>query len=55
MGNDIIVGDDGGDVLRGDKNSRDTGGSLGGDDLIYGGPGNGRIGGKAGNDQRNNY
>lgn len=51
MGNDIIVAGDGDDVLRGDRNSRSSGGKMGGDDLIYGGKGNDRLGGKGGNDQ----
>jgi Ca2+-binding RTX toxin-like protein len=51
MGNDIIVGGDGDDLLWGDRNSRDPGGTVGGDDLLYGGKGNDRLGGKAGNDQ----
>ncbi|MEO1094033.1 MAG: phytase [Cyanobacteria bacterium J06638_28] len=48
---DIIYGGEGDDVLRGDRNSRKSGGIIGGDDVIYGGAGNDRIGGKAGNDQ----
>ncbi|NJL86170.1 MAG: hypothetical protein HC886_09605 [Leptolyngbyaceae cyanobacterium SM1_1_3] len=48
---DFILGGDGDDVLRGDRNSRSTQDGLpGGDDIIYGGAGNDRIGGKAGND-----
>ncbi|MBD1809143.1 5'-nucleotidase C-terminal domain-containing protein [Microcoleus sp. FACHB-SPT15] len=50
LGDDQIFGEDGDDVLRGDLNSREPGGTVGGDDLIYGGAGNDRIGGKAGND-----
>jgi Ca2+-binding RTX toxin-like protein len=50
LGNDQIFGEDGDDVLRGDLNSREPGGTVGGDDLIYGGAGNDRIGGKAGSD-----
>ena len=47
---DLIFGGDGDDVLRGDRNSRNSGGTVGGDDVIDGGGGNDRIGGKAGND-----
>ena len=50
LGNDEISGGDGDDILRGDLNSREPGGTVGGDDIIYGGAGNDRIGGKAGND-----
>ncbi len=50
LGNDLIFGQGGDDVLRGDLNNRSGGGSVGGDDTIYGGMGNDRIGGKAGND-----
>jgi 2',3'-cyclic-nucleotide 2'-phosphodiesterase (5'-nucleotidase family) len=50
LGNDAIYGGDGDDVLRGDRNSRKSGGKVGGNDIIYGGAGNDRIGGKAGND-----
>lgn len=50
LGNDMIWGGDGNDVLRGDRNDRLAGGTVGGDDIIYGGAGNDRIGGKAGND-----
>ena len=49
-GNDAIFGGIGDDVLRGDNNSRSAGGSIGGDDLLFGGAGNDRIGGKGGND-----
>lgn len=51
LGNDTIFGGEGDDILRGDRNHRSSGGSIGGDDLIYGGLGNDRIGGKGGNDQ----
>nr|WP_322744470.1 MULTISPECIES: calcium-binding protein [unclassified Coleofasciculus] len=51
LGNDQIFGGDGDDVLRGDLNTRSPGGTIGGDDIIYGGAGNDRIGGKGGNDQ----
>lgn len=37
-------------MLRGDLNSRSSGGTVGGDDIIYGGAGSDRIGGKAGDD-----
>ncbi|MEO1299200.1 MAG: alkaline phosphatase D family protein, partial [Cyanobacteria bacterium J06636_16] len=50
LGDDQIFGGDGDDVLRGDRNQRKPGGTVGGDDLIYGGAGNDRIGGKAGDD-----
>nr|WP_293121288.1 hypothetical protein [Moorena sp. SIO4G3] len=36
--------------MRGDKNSKSVGGKAGGDDIIYGGSGSDRIGGKSGND-----
>ena len=51
LGNDELLGGDGADVLRGDRNSRKSGGTIGGDDIIRGGRGSDRIGGKAGNDQ----
>ncbi|MGK7925079.1 MAG: calcium-binding protein, partial [Spirulina sp.] len=50
LGDDIIFGGGADDVLRGDRNSRKSGGKIGGDDIIHGGAGNDRIGGKAGND-----
>ena len=37
--------------MRGDLNSRSTGGTVGGNDTISGGAGNDSIGGKAGDDQ----
>ncbi|NJN88375.1 MAG: calcium-binding protein [Leptolyngbyaceae cyanobacterium SL_7_1] len=40
LGDDIIFGAAGDDTLRGDRNSSRTGGTIGGDDLIYGGEGN---------------
>ena len=50
-GNDIILGGEGTDILRGDLNSRTTqDGDPGGNDIIFGGSGNDMIGGKAGND-----
>ncbi|NEP00058.1 MAG: hypothetical protein F6K58_15530 [Symploca sp. SIO2E9] len=51
LGNDTIFGGEGEDILRGDRNSRSAGDTVGGDDLIYGGKGNDRIGGKAGDDE----
>ncbi|MDY6782284.1 MAG: endonuclease [Cyanobacteriota bacterium] len=51
LGNDTLFGGDGEDVLRGDRNSRKPGGSAGGDDIIFGGAGSDRIGGKGGDDQ----
>jgi 5'/3'-nucleotidase SurE len=51
FGNDLIYGSFGDDILRGDDNSRSPGGTLGGDDIIYGNAGDDRIGGKGGNDQ----
>ncbi len=51
LGNDQISGGDGDDVLRGDLNTRSTGGSVGGNDTIHGGLGDDHIGGKGGNDQ----
>lgn len=49
-GNDFIYGEEGNDLLRGDANERATGGPEGGNDTIFGGLGNDRIGGKGGND-----
>ncbi|MEL7359062.1 MAG: glycerophosphodiester phosphodiesterase family protein [Cyanobacteria bacterium J06560_6] len=49
-GDQIIRGEGGDDVLRGDLNNRDAQVGVGGDDIIYGGAGNDRIGGKGGND-----
>ncbi|NEQ22084.1 MAG: DUF4347 domain-containing protein [Microcoleus sp. SIO2G3] len=51
LGDDILFGNGGDDVMRGDANSREPGGSEGGDDIIYGGDGNDRIGGKGGDDK----
>ncbi|MGD2183817.1 choice-of-anchor I family protein [Lusitaniella coriacea] len=51
LDDDVIFGTDGNDVLRGDRDSRSAGGSIGGDDIIYGGAGRDRIGGKGGNDR----
>ncbi|MEQ9000487.1 MAG: integrin alpha [Coleofasciculus sp. B1-GNL1-01] len=45
-----IFGSDGDDVLRGDLNQRSPQVGIGGDDIIFGGEGNDRIGGKGGND-----
>ncbi|MEM9976306.1 MAG: CAP domain-containing protein [Cyanobacteria bacterium P01_D01_bin.2] len=50
LGNDQIVGNDGDNVLRGDLNQRNPGSTLDGDDVILGGAGNDRIGGKGGDD-----
>jgi len=50
FGNDELFGGDGDDLLRGDRNSRSSGGRNGGNDIIHGGRGNDRIGGKGGND-----
>ena len=50
LGDDEILGSDGDDVLRGDLDSRASGGSIGGDDFIFGGAGDDRIGGKGGDD-----
>ena len=50
LGNDQIVGNDGDNVLRGDLNQRNPGSALDGDDVILGGAGNDRIGGKGGDD-----
>ena len=50
LGDDAIRGGDGNDVLRGDSNSRDSGGTVGGNDILDGGGGNDRLGGKAGDD-----
>lgn len=50
LGEDTIYGGDGDDVLRGDLNSRNSQVGIGNDDIIYGGAGNDRIGGKGGND-----
>ena len=50
LGNDQIFGNNNDNVLRGDQNSRASGGDIGGDDIIYGYGGDDRIGGKGGND-----
>lgn len=50
LGNDQIVGNDGDNVLQGDLNQRNPGSTLDGDDVILGGAGNDRIGGKGGDD-----
>ena len=47
----MFLGNNGNDVLRGDLNSRSSGGSNGGNDQLFGGAGDDRIGGKGGNDQ----
>ncbi|MGF1524580.1 MAG: Ig-like domain-containing protein [Leptolyngbyaceae cyanobacterium] len=48
--NDVIEGQAGDDVLRGDGNSRASGNVEGGNDLLAGGAGRDRLGGKGGND-----
>lgn len=50
MGHSLLLGNAGDDILRGDRNSRSPGGSIGGDDILLGGEGNDRLGGKGGND-----
>ncbi len=50
LGKDIIRGLGGDDVLRGDLNLRSSQVGIGNDDIIYGGAGRDRIGGKGGND-----
>ncbi|EDX82789.1 Bacterial pre-peptidase C-terminal domain family [Synechococcus sp. PCC 7335] len=50
LGNDLLMGNLGQDVIRGDSNSQSSGGTIGGDDLLFGGDGDDRLGGKAGND-----
>ena len=50
LGDDQIMGSRGDDILRGDLNQRDPGGSVGGDDTIWGQAGDDRIGGKGGDD-----
>ncbi len=50
-GNDVIKGFGGNDILRGDRDSSSPQfNSPGGDDIIFGGAGRDRIGGKGGND-----
>lgn len=49
-GDDTLFGGDGADVLRGDRHSHQAGGTVGGNDVIYGGAGDDFIGGKAGDD-----
>lgn len=51
LGDVTIYGGAGGDVLRGDLNSRSSQVGVGGNDTILGFGGNDRIGGKGGNDQ----
>lgn len=51
LGDDVIFGNEGADILRGDNNSRSSGTTGGGDDIIFGGAGDDRIGGKGGNDE----
>jgi len=43
LGNDLIFGADGNNILRGDLNSRSPGGAVGGNDTIYGGNGNDQM------------
>ncbi|MBE9060908.1 Ig-like domain-containing protein [cf. Phormidesmis sp. LEGE 11477] len=50
LGADTIFGGSGDDVLRGDLNSRKSQVGVGNDDVIFGGAGRDRIGGKGGND-----
>ena len=50
FGHDQLFGEDGEDILRGDLNDRGAGGTIGGDDILWGGSGRDRLGGKAGND-----
>lgn len=50
LGNDLIEGSDDSDILRGDLNSRDSGGTVGGNDVLIGNAGDDRLGGKGGDD-----
>ncbi|MEM1279855.1 MAG: calcium-binding protein, partial [Cyanobacteria bacterium P01_H01_bin.152] len=50
LGHDLILGEAGQDIVRGDLNFRPPGGPVGGDDLMFGGDGDDRLGGKGGND-----
>lgn len=50
LDDDQIVGSDGPDILRGDLDLRASGGRIGGNDHIFGGAGDDRIGGKGGDD-----
>lgn len=50
LGNALLLGNEGNDIVRGDRNSRAPGGIIGGDDLMFGGEGDDRLGGKGGND-----
>ena len=51
LGDDIILGNDGADVLRGDLDQRSAQDDVvGGNDVIFGGGGDDRIGGKSGDD-----
>jgi Ca2+-binding RTX toxin-like protein len=51
LGNDTVYGEAGNDLLRGDLKQAVPGGSVEGDDLLYGGSGNDRIYGQGGNDK----
>jgi Ca2+-binding RTX toxin-like protein len=51
LGADLLRGGAGNDILRGDLNDIDNQGIIDGNDTMYGGAGNDRIGGKGGNDQ----
>jgi glycerophosphoryl diester phosphodiesterase len=53
VNDDILYGEVGDDLLRGDFNIPQSGGSAGGDDLLYGGLGNDRLYGQGGNDALN--
>ena len=50
LGHDLLLGGLGNDIVRGDRNFRPPGGKIGGDDLMFGGEGDDRLGGKGGND-----
>ncbi len=50
FGDDNLKGRDGDDLLRGDGNSSEPGGNIGGDDTLNGGAGNDRLEGNGGND-----
>ncbi len=48
---DVIYGEEGNDILRGDFKKGSTKGALGGDDIIYGGKGKDQIWGNGGKDK----